>query len=474
MEKALLKVITTFDGTKAIKGNCRYIKGEYYEKNRQCFMMSDNKWHRINNGKICFEHKTQSWMFSNHPGIVEGIIGGTPEDIKFGFLLSDVEQDVQVVMDRVKYQLLDPSLIEKLDLIEDIGSGMFMRRKDCTISPSKNYIGKKKTYSYPIKLEYNSKNQLDYYINQHTLYRNNKFLSFFTEELGKASFGIEFEVWNGTVPFRMLKQLGLIPLLDGSLRHDEIISYEYATIPLSGGTGLRSIVNSCEVLQKYTDISPYCSLHVHIGGYEPSKPFINSLYKVAKAVEKDMYNLFPHDYKDTSTFKQKNYCGVLPSFKTEDNNLLFNQIYKWLSNGETFNQFDYNEHPSDPSGNHKWDVGSRYHWLNLVPFLWGTARTIEFRVHPPTTNAIKVINWIFICNAILKYAEEYKETPENLFDVINTVYSRHLSSYLNNYITKLKLDRIRFDENRDMTGVLWCKEDEKFTFPMANMLTRNF
>ena len=46
------EIIITFDGTPAVRTNCRKIKNEFYEINRQCFKMSDDKWHRINNGKV--------------------------------------------------------------------------------------------------------------------------------------------------------------------------------------------------------------------------------------------------------------------------------------------------------------------------------------------------------------------------------------------------------------------------------------
>ncbi|MFW6312152.1 MAG: amidoligase family protein, partial [Nanoarchaeota archaeon] len=478
-KSTLLRVVSTFDGTKAIKGNCRYIKGEYYEQNRQCFMMPDGKWHRVNNGKIAYDHKYKSWKFLGEPDLKEGIVGGDSDNIEFGYFTVSPD-DLVLKMASSNYYLLDESLIKTLDLVEDIGSGMFYRRKDIPSVTSKNYVGSKKTYKYPIPLDYNSKHQLVLHIDSHRKLNINNKLPFYDEELDGVSFGIEFEVWEGTIPFRKLNKLGLIPLLDGSLRHNGMMSYEYATIPLNGATGLAKVKAACDALTKYTQISEFCSLHVHLGGYKPSPDMIASIYRTAKMLESDLYSLFPKYYKNTAHFKQKSYCGPLPNFRQNvSNDVLFRDIYSWLSNGRTFHGFTEEELPDDPSGNHKWNIPGRYHFLNLIPFIWGPTGTVEFRLHPPTTNAIKTINWIFICNAIMKYANLNKNNGHKvkqigLMELISMVYDPKLTLYLNSYIQKLKDDRIIFDSVGDYVGAKWCKEDPNFTFPEAGLLTKHF
>lgn len=480
MDNTLLRIVTTFDGSKAIKGNCRSIKGEYYEQNRQCFMMPDGRWHRINNGKITFDYRSKSWKFFRDPTLVEGIIDGDKEEIKFGNFTYNNEDPILKIGGRT-IPLLDRDLIKKLDLVEDIGYGYYYRRKDIDVPPSKNYVGTKRTYSYSTKLDYNSKHQLEYHIINHNKYNIDKKLNFFDDELEDTTFGIEFEVWNGTIPEVQLSKLGLIPLLDGSLRHDGVVSYEYATIPLRGGNGLYKIKKACDALTKYTEISKMCSLHVHIGGYEISKEMLVSLYTTVKMVEKDLYSMFPRYYKNTANFKQKNYCGPLPNVATKDRTLdqVFNNIYKWMSCGRDFIEFSHAEHPDDPTGNHKWNVPSRYSIVNFIPFLWGSTRTVEFRVHPPTVNAIKTINWVFICNAIMKFANLNKNNWQNiekisLQELINSVYDIKLSNYLSEYINTLKEKRIIYDSVSDFTGDIWCKADESFTFSKAFMLTKHF
>jgi len=117
--------------------------------------------------------------------------------------------------------------------------------------------------------------------------------------------------------------------------------------------------------------------------------------------------------------------------------------------------------------------------VNFIPFVWGTTGTVEFRVHPPTNNAIKVINWIFICNAIMKFANLNKNnwqkiSIKSLPNLISKVYDPKLSNYLTNYIIELQNRRKIYDSVSDFTGDMWCKEDDKFTFSKADLLTKYF
>jgi len=60
----LNEVVKTFDGTPALRSNCKFIKGEYYEKNRQCFYI-DGQWYRINSGKIVYDHAAGCYVLDN-------------------------------------------------------------------------------------------------------------------------------------------------------------------------------------------------------------------------------------------------------------------------------------------------------------------------------------------------------------------------------------------------------------------------
>lgn len=70
--------------------------------------------------------------------------------------------------------------------------------------------------------------------------------------------------------------------------------------------------------------------------------------------------------------------------------------------------------------------------------------TIEFRCHTPTVNANKVINWLFILVAIIKYTSkhirELTTVPQSelpvltLAGVIEAAYPKKISSILIRYI----------------------------------------
>lgn len=56
------KIVTTYNGMKAERKRCRYIKGNFYIMNKQCFkIVPDGKWYRINSGMIFFNHNTGNW-----------------------------------------------------------------------------------------------------------------------------------------------------------------------------------------------------------------------------------------------------------------------------------------------------------------------------------------------------------------------------------------------------------------------------
>jgi hypothetical protein len=473
MGNTLLEIVPTFDSSKAVKGNCRKIKSEYYEKNRQCFMMPNGKWNRIDNGKITFDHRDKSWKFIGTPELQEGIVGHNNGEIQLGHFTTK-NSDPVVYKKGIPYKLISKSLINELNLIEDIGTGELLNRADFqNVSPDKNYVGEKKIYPYKTTLEYDSKNNLNKFLKKYKeLNKEPKKLEFYSNELEDITYGIEYETWNGTIPSYRVGELGVIPLKDGSLRHDTgELSYEYATLPFEGATGLYQVKEICEALTRYTEINTKCSMHLHIGGYNLSKEMVVSVFLTVKAIQEELYSLFPKFYKDTSLFKSKGYCKPFPNInirKEDDINSIFNRVYFWLSDGREFYKFDNNEHPSNPEGDSKWHINSRYYIVNLVPFIWGNSRTIEFRIHPPTTNAIKSINWIFLCNGILKYANLNKKNWKSikkslsLHEVFDSVYSPKLTVYLDNYINCLKSKRKTYDNVEDYIGNIWCKEDVNF------------
>ena len=68
-------LVTTISGKSIPRKLCRFIDGKYYETNVDCFLMDDERWHRINNGKIAFDNEGERWVLLDRVSLYEGIIG---------------------------------------------------------------------------------------------------------------------------------------------------------------------------------------------------------------------------------------------------------------------------------------------------------------------------------------------------------------------------------------------------------------
>jgi len=271
------------------------------------------------------------------------------------------------------------------------------------------------------------------------------------------SFGFEFETNRGKIPNYRIMNSGLVPLRDGS-----ITGIEYATVPLSGKSGIVDLEEMCTLLQRYTTFTEQESLHLHIGNIPTGKRFIGYLYTMCCILEKDIFSIFPKYYAQTSKFKAKGKDYNMPLKKelvamTPEET--FDNIAFYLSEGKKYQGFGA-EHPSDPEGHSKWSIQSRYHFVNFIPLLFGTNRTLEFRCHVPTHDVIKVINWLYICSAIIKYTEKLCNANVDLMarkhtslkEVIADTYPTKLAMYLNDYISMRKENRMKDEAIGDMVG----------------------
>lgn len=452
IENKLMEVVTTFDGTTAVRKDCRFIKGDYYLKNVQCFLI-DGKWFRINSGYIVFDHEKGSWILKNRvPSLRTGIVYISPDCsvIDKGFFSPNSNRNVILRMsDGSLETALDYKMLDSNDMIEESVNGVYYFKKD------EEQLGER----FMVKLKPNKDRFYSFPFN----YGSDELIPTFSEEFEKGfigkplisdaykyldnyTFGVEFETERGAIPERFLKPNGLIACRDGS-----IAGFEYTTIPLFGETGIQAIKRNCELLTKYCSCSPNESLHIHIGNYPKTVKAIAALFRLGLLLEKEIYAMFPYFYMDTAQFKRKSYCGPLPGLGMgcTDASDIFSNLYYYLSNGNSFGgRFPTGAHPMDRSGQHKWEVSPRYIWMNTIPLIWGNRGTVEFRCHTPTLNGQKVINWLFIVVAILKYAKKhmkdlvnssYKELPAiTLSEVLAEAYPKKIRSILLDYIKTRK------------------------------------
>lgn len=270
----------------------------------------------------------------------------------------------------------------------------------------------------------------------------NKFIDFkFINEL-PYTFGLEFETAGGFIPQHQLYDLGLIPLRDGS-----ITGIEFSTVVLKGNNGLNLLKQQIETLNTHTIFDKDCSLHIHFGNFKLDPEillYVNNLF-----CNSNIVNYLPELTFYTNLYKtnnEKNYCELNDKFQS------FEHMYYTLV-GKQFYGDLYQPHPKDLSGTRKWNIRSRYKAVNFINALcYNGPKTIEFRILRPTYNFDKIIGWLFIFGAFIKYAEQHISKSQlplrqriSLDNIIHSVYSVELANILCEFL-KMN-ERISFTQN---------------------------
>lgn len=244
------------------------------------------------------------------------------------------------------------------------------------------------------------------------------------------TFGMEFETSAGYIPEEELYRVGLIPLRDGS-----ITGLEYSTIVLGGNNGLNALREQINVLKEYTIFDKECSLHIHLGSFTLTPEVLLRLNNLFAGSDIDYY-VVPWAFQ-TAQYKAngKDYCVKNRQFAS------FEALYSSLVGRNYFGNL-FQPHPADTSGDRKWNISSRYKALNLVNAVcYNNAKTAEFRFLRPTYNFDKILVWLFVLGAFVKYAElPTVKAIKNISveRILKTVYSVELSNML---IRALKLQR---------------------------------
>lgn len=476
--------VITFDGTEARRRDCRFIKGEFYIKQKQCFLIN-GVWYRINSNVITLDYSTNTYvLLKEHPSLVNGIVGYDIEknELILGYFTLDPIANVDVYLESrmapliaMNHKILPPHIF-----LENLNGSGFRQSS----MPGARYDKIDVTYGnhgYRFPLPYGLrhvssdiiskvKSESESFAEKNMITNGSSGILDYVLKSSKTlipySFGIEFETSCGKIPVYRLLESGLVPLHDGS-----ISGIEYVTIPLQGKIGFKTLDEACRNLRRFTKFTENDSVHLHLGGMPTTKEYIGTLYTILAILEKEFYSMFPEWYAETSKFKSrgKDYNKPLRSDLVDrDSSTTFQNIAFYLSAGKKYTGFG-RPHPNDPADEHKWQVESRYHWVNFIPTLFGDSKTVEFRLHTPTDSITKVVNWILICSAILKYTEDFlklkKDLQENrglqLKTVINSVYDLKIATYLNDYINERKLFKRSMNDMSDYTGKAELKKSYK-------------
>ena len=503
MEEYKIKTIT---GKIADKNNCRLVDGKYYLigdrniENSGDIYEINKRFIRFETGRLIFNLTSNSYELVSSSQATKGIVNIVNNEFIYGYFIYNVLYD-NILFDKNNTKhIVHRNCQIPLQYREEVSSGHYY---DISLVPTNKLI-KIKYVSRELKesFNYDSKNITESYrkvfeMNYQPDYLN--ITSSLTTIVNDLSFGLEFETVAGIIPNYKLNSLPLIPLRDGSIR-----GLEYATLPLQGKLGIQALIDSVKELKKRTEYDESCSLHLHIGNIPRTKEFILAFYKFYSIFSDEIFSMFPLYKKENYNVKKKNYCK--PYDFIQLNSLMDNKITDEKSLNENFsilfdylaevNRFsDYNNdlknvdvHPRDPNDNAKWNCSKRYHVCNVIPIIFGNKKTIEFRIHTPTYDLHKIINFILINSMLINYVKENQSSI--LADYKKTVYSfKNLETFMSIYFKGVKYDncpqrdniienlyeytrnRKQYIYNDISRGIINTKEDDIQTYQYLDFTT---
>ena len=427
------KLVKTIDGVSHPLKNCKLILKKYYligdinkkDSGHVYFIPAagkKGKWYREETGYLVYDYRRKMYDLKNKLEIIveKGIVDISEEGVPiFGTFSQDIENPstTLVIYKGEQYMVLYKELVENSYYFKEyIGDGNFYERNAMPALKFTEPIAC--TKAYKCSLPYDSKGITGPATAKHKNLFNYPLLPA-VKSFGKCTdnltFGFEFETVKGVVPQHITDTLGLIPLRDGS-----IDGLEYVTIPLGGEVGIQTLIESLSELKKRTRYDKNCSVHVHIGNIPRTPEFLIALFKVLFIVQDSIFDLFPFYKQKNCGIKKKGYTKPLPAelFYALDNKIdskseidkNFNYLFEFLSMGQSFYDFDNDlnnvkKHPADPQGNQKWNITSRYYWVNLIPIIFGNKQTVEFRIHTPSYDQQKLVNFLFLCTSIVNYTK---------------------------------------------------------------------
>lgn len=480
-----LAVVETAKGFKEYRINCKKIKQGYYVINKDCFLV-DNKWYRIDSGLIEFDYEDSNWKLKGS-GIIKGIVNFEKEVPVYGYFTPNPYNNCQYVLPGGEIAVvLNADILIQSGKSEDVSTGLWYEKFVKGHQVPRNAVDhKQKGYS----IEDNAAE----YVKKTALYKNykqpiSKNLNVYGHMLGDTTFGIEMECAKGNLPEHIQNRLGLVICRDGSLVDENgTPGPEFVSIPLSGARGLNTISEIGRELPKRTTLDLNCSLHIHFGTLPLTRTYLVTLYRLCYKLQNELFTMFPYYKAQPNGVKNKNYNQKLPTLSlytlpatstkeeyTEFINEAYKRMFSWLSDGYHPDQSRNRKNKAHPV-TAKWDRKARYYWINFMNAIFSERNTIEFRLHTPTTNSQKIHAWLFICNAILKYAMNNErnillsDKEISLNEVLDYYRSfgkqgEFLSNYLKAYVDDRKTKFTRDYVKGDMVSAWEYKDDSSFDF----------
>lgn len=495
-EKKLI-VERTYDGGLEYRVNCvKYPDGFYVKEKDLVYMEDTKKWTKKKN--LIFDYEKEVYVRQKDNTLINGIVEISPQgEPIIGYYSPNQYQNCVVhLSDRGKISCINPDILPSEYYKEDLSTGIFYHIRGLEIGTIKT-LGKKRLSLNNSRNVYNAVDNMEAFQSKRKSYEDYKInidkdLKYAGKYLSELTYGIEIESINGTLPDYLCNRYGIIICRDGSLRTREgAYPPEYVTVPYKGAKGLQSIRNVSKEISKRSDISEKCSLHIHMGGFDVDRMFMVSLYHLCQKVQDEIFDLFPYYKRDEVRYanKEKNYCQKIPDlfrpFGSGDFNNYINDSYENLYTFITKKRFNRTSNVSarqNPFGGNKWDIPTRYYWINFTNIFFGKQDTVEFRIHTPTTNSDKIINWLFMCSALIQYAINnpkiclskkpisFRNDVLKIYqDKSKSRYAKHLVEKLQEYYDFRKNYFAKHTTNDNYLCPEELKEDSTFNFNITNV-----
>lgn len=478
----LKKVVTNTGETEYYK-NCKKFDNVFYRKS-DCVLIGTVAYPKDHPGVEKDWETNRFFLKNSGVRVMKGIVAIENDTIKYGYFTPNLNNNIPCYNEQtnIRETILNLDVIKDCKhFVENVSEGIIHYNPKMSDNARKNYKKIHNCYDWTVK-KYNIEDNASEYKKKSMLYQNFNHeekigISNYAKYLNHT-FGYEFEVARGFIPDYMQNRHGLVICRDGSI---DAGGPEFVTVPLEGSKGLASLIQLCSFAKDRVFLDMSCSTHLHLGGFSREKKFLVALHILCYAIQDDMFAMLPPYKKYWEGYKKKNYCKFLDRLVNKNlTSVNVDEYYAALFSFLADFRISINEFKpgmKHPSG-HKWDIENRKYWINLVNMVFSDRYTIEFRAHQATFNPTKVVNWLFINNAILSYAQTYADEIIGLGEKISLKdvllyykevnpgeeHAEFLSNYLVAYYEHCVEKFKKAFDNKDYTCDWDLKEDAYYDF----------
>lgn len=484
-----LKTVTTVNGATEYRRNCRKIKDKYYITGVDCVEI-DEKWYAVTSKLIALDHETNQYVLIKKASVVYGIVGfktnGSPI---FGYFTENKYNNVWVsIANYGNVKALNEQVLIEGNYAENISDGIWVCAKGMSSSALARLkrIESKRVYR---EKGYNIEDNQEEFREKIAAYEKypakiSASAMKYGKMLGVTTYGAEIETSTGYLPDHLQYRTGTVICRDGSIDNGE-----YVTVPMKGAKGLVNMKYLSSLLSERTTSDTKCSFHLHLGTLPKDRLFIIALYALAIRIQDEVFTMFPYYKTEWKGVKKQNYnqkvrklgTGLLRSDFTKEQftqyvDEAYYRIFTFLNDGVApDDRFNRTNHQHQQTA--KWNRKQRYYWLNFMNLFFSERNTAEFRLHHNTLNGQKMTNWLFMCNAIVRYAEKHSKEilsssePISLDTVLDyyattfkTKEGKFLSSYLKAYVADRKAYFLKDYKRGDYISQAEIDSDKTYVF----------